>query len=61
MRGGSNLNEKVGQNSLTINNRHTSDGKIMWGMYKGVRVWVIKTHGKISTVFPDSIQPIRRK
>lgn len=42
-------------------NRHTSDGKIMWGVYKGVRVGVIKTHGKIATVFPDSIQPTRRK
>lgn len=37
-------------------NRHTSDGKIMFGVYKGVRVGVIKTHGKTSTVFPDSNQ-----
>ena len=27
---------------------------------KGVRVVVIKTRGKIATVFPDSIQPTRR-
>lgn len=25
----------------------------MWGTYKGVRVGVIKTDGKIATVFPD--------
>lgn len=28
-------------------------GVTMWGTYKGVRVGVIKTDGKIATVFPD--------
>lgn len=42
-------------------NRHAPDGKKIYGIYKSVRVAVIKTHGKISTIFPDSIQPIRRK
>ena len=37
-------------------NRHTPDGKTMYGVYKGVRVGVKKTNGKISTVFPDSNQ-----
>ncbi len=37
-------------------NRKSPDGKIMFGTYKGVRVGVIKTNGKISTVFPDSNQ-----
>lgn len=37
-------------------NRHTPDGKAIYGTYKGVRVGVIKTHGKIATVFPDSDQ-----
>ena len=38
-------------------NRHVPDGKIVWGNYKGVRVGVIRTHGKIATIFPDKIQP----
>jgi len=44
-------------------NRRSPDGVTMWGVYKGVRVGVIKTHGKIATVFPDSDQTsvIRRK
>lgn len=42
-------------------NRHAPDGKKLYGTYKGVRVVVIKTHGKIATIFPDNIQPIRRK
>lgn len=37
-------------------NRHTPDGKAIYGTYKGVRVGVMKTHGKIATVFPDSDQ-----
>lgn len=34
-------------------NRDTPDGLAMWGTYKGVHVGVIKTDGKIATVFPD--------
>lgn len=41
-------------------NRHAPDGKKLYGTYKGVRVVIIKTYGKIATVFPDSIQPTRR-
>ena len=37
-------------------NQNVGDGKTMWGMYKGVRVGVIKTNGKIGTIFPDSKQ-----
>ncbi len=37
-------------------NRHVPDGKIVYGVYKGVRVGVMRTHGKIATVFPDSDQ-----
>jgi len=37
-------------------NRHTKDGVIMYGVYKGVRVGVIKTNGAVATVFPDSNQ-----
>ena len=34
-------------------NHHVHDGKAIWGVYKGVRVGVIRTHGKIATIFPD--------
>lgn len=37
-------------------NRHKSDGVIIFGNYKGVRVGVMKTNGRISTIFPDSNQ-----
>ena len=44
-------------------NRHVSSGKPIYGVYKGVRVGVIRTNGKIATVFPDSDQSsvLRRK
>ena len=37
-------------------NRNAPNGKIMFGVYRRVRVGVIKTNGKIATVFPDSDQ-----
>ena len=42
-------------------NRHVPDGQISYGMYKGVRVGIIRRHGKIATVFPDSVQPVKRR
>ena len=44
-------------------NRHTKDGVTIYGTYKGVRVGVKRTHGKVSTVFPDIDQnpTVRRK
>lgn len=42
-------------------NRHSQNGVAVYGMWKGVRVGVIRTHGKIATVFPDSKQPIKKK
>ena len=42
-------------------NRNTPDGVPMFGTYKGVRVGVIKTHGKIATVFPDINQNAERR
>ena len=44
-------------------NRKVADGVAVYGVYKGVKVGVIKTHGKIATVFPDSNQNsvLRRK
>ncbi|MDR2879545.1 MAG: EndoU domain-containing protein, partial [Fusobacteriales bacterium] len=39
-------------------NTNSPDGVIMWGEYMGVRVGVIKTNGKLGTIFPDAnIQP----
>ena len=38
-------------------NRHRKDGEVVFGMWKGVRVGVINTFGKIATIFPDSHQP----
>lgn len=37
-------------------NRRVPDGQPIWGIYKGVRVGVIRTHGKIATIFPDTDQ-----
>ena len=37
-------------------NRHVPDGKAVYGVYKGVRVGVIRTNGKIATVFSDADQ-----
>ena len=42
-------------------NRHTKDGVTMWGVWKGVRVGVIKTHGIIGTVFPDYNQSTHKR
>lgn len=35
-------------------NRGVKDGITIWGIYKGVRVGVKKTHGQIATIFPDA-------
>lgn len=43
-------------------NRRSRDGAILWGTYKGVRVGVIKTHGQVATIFPDSrMQPNKHR
>ncbi|RDU25280.1 cytosolic protein [Anaerosacchariphilus polymeriproducens] len=39
-------------------NKSVADGVAVYGEYNGVRVGVIRTNGKISTVFPDAnLQP----
>lgn len=38
-------------------NKHSKDGVTVFGNWKGVRVGVIKTNGKIATIFPDTKQP----
>ena len=42
-------------------NRRVQDGRIIYGTYKGVRVGVIRTQGKIATVFPTSSQRVKRR
>lgn len=37
-------------------NHHIADKYTLWGVYKGVRVGVKRTNGKIATIFPDSDQ-----
>ena len=39
-------------------NRHVADGYPIWGTYKGVRVGVIRTHGKIATIFRILIKAV---
>ena len=41
-------------------NRHSKNGEAVYGIWKGVRVGVIRTNGKIATIFPDSKQPYRK-
>ncbi|MBQ7674644.1 MAG: EndoU domain-containing protein [Alphaproteobacteria bacterium] len=38
-------------------NVHLNDGVPVYGMWKGVRVGVIRRNGTIKTIFPDSKQP----
>ncbi len=42
-------------------NRKVKDGVRLYGMWKGVRVGVIRTNGQIGTIFPDSYQPERKR
>ncbi len=42
-------------------NRHVKDGVAVYGMWKGVRVGVIRTNGQIGTIFPDVKQPHTQK
>ena len=37
-------------------NRHAKDGQKIYGIYKGVHVVVIRTYGKIATIFPNNDQ-----
>ena len=33
----------------------------MYGMWKGIKVIVRKTNGKVATIFPDIKQPTKKK
>jgi hypothetical protein len=41
-------------------NRRVKDGDTIWGMWKGVRVGVKRTNGRIATIFPDCNQPTQK-
>lgn len=41
-------------------NRHIKNGAAFFGIWKGVRVGVIRTKGQIGTIFPDSWQPNKK-
>lgn len=48
---------KAGEHVASLkSNQGAPDGVTMWGTYKGVRVGVIKTNGRVATVFPDEDQ-----
>ena len=48
---------KAGEHVASLkSNQEAADGHVMWGTYKGVHVGVIKTNGKIATIFPDEDQ-----
>lgn len=54
--------QRAGEHVAALkSNKHIKDGHNMYGMWKGVKVIVKKTNGKISTIFPDVKQPIKRK
>jgi len=49
--------KRAGSHVAGLNgNRRTPDGVVVYGTYKGVRVGIMRTNGKIATVFPDSGQ-----
>ena len=53
--------KRAGEHVASLkHNRHISDGTTVFGTWKGVKVGVIRTHGKIATVFPDIHQPTKK-
>lgn len=54
--------QKAGEHVAALKcNKHVQDGYNMYGTWKGVRVGVKRTNGKISTIFPDLKQPTKKK
>lgn len=46
--------KRAGEHVASLkHNRNTPDGKAVFGVYKGVRVGVIRAKGRIATIFPD--------
>ena len=54
--------QKAGEHVAALeSNKHIKDGYNMYGMWKGVKVVVRKTNGKVATIFPDVKQPTKKK
>lgn len=50
--------QKAGEHVAALkSNKNIKDGYNMYGTWKGVRVGVKRTNGKVSTIFPDFKQP----
>ncbi|MGI5829886.1 MAG: EndoU domain-containing protein [Bradymonadia bacterium] len=53
--------KKAGEHVARLKKHKTlKDGQTAYGMYRGVRVGIILTHGMLATIFPDSVQPVYR-
>ncbi len=53
---------KAGEHVAALkSNRHIKDGYNMYGTWKGVKVVVRKTNGKVATIFPDVKQFTKKK
>ena len=49
---------KAGEHVVRLKrNANLKDGETMWGVWKGVKVGVINTNGKVATIFPCLEQP----
>lgn len=54
--------QRAGEHVASLkSNKHIKDGQNMYGMWKGGKIGVKRTNGKISTIFPDLKQPIKKK
>lgn len=54
--------QKAGTHVASLkSNKHIGDGHNMYGMWKGVKVVVRKTNGKVATIFPDVKQSMKKK
>lgn len=53
---------KAGEYVVSLkSNANVPDGVTMWGTYRGVRVGIKRTDGRVSTVFPSLDQPSGKK
>lgn len=56
--------KRAGEHVANLKHNKSSsikDGQPIFGMWKGVRVGVIRTNGIIATIFPDSKQPAKKR
>lgn len=54
--------QRAGEHVAALkSNKNIKDGYNMYGIWKGVRVGIKRTNGKVSTIFPDLKQPNKKK